>query len=334
MKKNYLKLSISITIFLVSQAFYAQTPINASDLNPVSGDIFPYFTVDYISPGEAGLNKTWDFSGMTKLSGAPDATDLNVNTPSAKGLGTVYATSNIVEESQGNGYAMKTSNNTLQISGVFSPGGSIVYSDFEDLLVYPLTLNETHTDTWEGSMKVQNLTLNRKGTTTVTVDGFGTLITPSGTFENVYRVHIEQEYDDSGYSNSHYVNDQYSWFKAGVHSHLAMITDFNVDGNTYYSRGTYLDYKKASLNQLINTQTTIFPNPATDEISIKFNENLSVISKIYVSDLMGNIVFETETNQGNTTKINTKNLAEGLYTVLIKSNNEILSINKFSIANR
>ena len=335
MKLNYLKMAVGFSLTMTSQMFFAQSPVSASDLNPQNGDVFQYHTVNYVSPGNAGLNQTWDFSGMTELTLSPGISAINVSTPGSKGLDSIFTTSNIIEETQGGSFVMKTSNNALQITGAIISGENLIYSNFENILVYPLTINETHTDTWEANLSIQGFSLNRSGSTTVTVDGYGTLITPKGTYENVYRVHIEQDYTDSGYSNSHYQNHQYSWYKAGIHSHIAMLTDYYVDGSNSYSRGAYLENQTLDVNQLTTNQTKIFPNPANEKLTISFDKPQSLNSSVTISDLLGNIVYESKLSELNQSLIvDTQQFAEGFYNVTILVENQVISNNKVAISRK
>ena len=75
--------------------------------------------------------------------------------------------------------------------------------------------------------------------------------------------------------------------------------------------GIYFDNNSPSKNQI-----SIFPNPATGEISLAFSKPLLLSSKIKIYDLYGNKVLETETPSdilNSVYKIDIRHLSLGLY---------------------
>ena len=70
-------------------------------------------------------------------------------------------------------------------------------------------------------------------------------------------------------------------------------------------------------NEVIQSTTHLYPNPAKDNINIVSYAEL--INSVEVYNLSGQKVLSKKVNNGTTTKINTSGLAKGVYIVDIKS---------------
>jgi len=89
------------------------------------------------------------------------------------------------------------------------------------------------------------------------------------------------------------------------------------------------DNNNASLieNQLI---TKIFPNPSDDITTILFSENISnAVASLY--DQSGKLVWTKFVNEGNSIKINTIDLSEGIYTVQIQADDFLITPSKLIV---
>ncbi len=68
---------------------------------------------------------------------------------------------------------------------------------------------------------------------------------------------------------------------------------------------------------------SIFPNPTSDILFLRRNNNISTSSKIMLVDLSGRIVYSSSW-QGNNLSISTSEIADGIYILKIESLNEIV----------
>lgn len=164
----------------------AQPTITATGINPIGGDVITTTNTNYVGPGSAGINQTWDLSTMTP-SGA-SATFAYAN-PSSTPYASSFTNSNVSASYGGSYVYYKTSSAAWQFYGAVT-SATMSYSNPEDFLHFPFTYTNTYTDSWATTFISGGYTFYRTGTTTVTADGYGTLITPSGTFSNVLRVHF------------------------------------------------------------------------------------------------------------------------------------------------
>lgn len=85
----------------------------------------------------------------------------------------------------------------------------------------------------------------------------------------------------------------------------------------------------------LSTHTTedlnvsIYPNPASDQLNINFNDNNSTADRLVIVDLLGNIVFEDGLEIRN--EINVADLAKGVYVLQFYNGNSNLSNRRITI---
>lgn len=320
MKKSYVLLT-ALSCCFISQ-INAQT-LTAAGINPTIGETMGLFSTAGFNEGNAGSGQTWDISSLT---GTPSG--VTIVTPGSTPSGSSFPTSNAVFE-QGGAYTyLKTSASALQNVGISGGGVNIVYSNGEDLLHFPLALTNTYMDSWAASFVSGGYTFYRTGTTTVTADGTGTLITPDGTISNVVRIHFVQDYQDSTFIGVpyliNYVNDQYFWYKDGVHYALAstfhLTSDTGADNTGGYYQSLILGVNE---NSQLADGFAVYPNPATDKIQVQFSNDGASSVRISLINLAGQEVYARDADQLSTGEniqtIAVDGLEKGTYFVRIAS---------------
>lgn len=330
MNKKLLKNIFSIGTFcLLNVTLFAQTPIPASGLTPKVGDKFVVNTGSYVEPGAGGLNQSWYLDKIEYLSQNEFRTELPIN----MGVTSKFPEASVVLANKAGNFIVKNTSTEMINLGFSMSGVDFVYSDHETLLKFPLTYNDNFTDKWGGSIDYGNgLTTYRIGTTTAHVDGFGTLYTPDGVFQNAYRVKFKQLYTDSmtmsGFfvQKINYENNQYSWYVNGIHYSVAQIFEFNADNNSV-KQSTYLNYNKTNLTDNLLSETKIFPNPCTNKVNVKSITG----NNVKITDLAGKIVLEKSISINEVNEIELNNLNPSLYLLTIYNNDEIVSQEKISI---
>lgn len=281
MKNLYM---LSISTFLVGNLF-AQPTMQSTDLNLQAGDNFTIVSSSWNSPGSSGGNQTWNFSSMPN-SGTNYTISVTANNSGS------YAPANLIMATSAGsqsstGYILA---NTTELSQIASIGGgtTMTYSDPMKMLVYPLTSITNVTDNFEATFQSNGVDFERTGTSMITVDGWGTLTTPSGTFTNVFRVKNELEYQDEVMGQIlEYSSVTYSWYKAGIHYALASFSEVTALGNTTQS-GQYLLTGNLGLEDKSAITFDISPNPVSDFIKIKLPDH--AIDQVQVTDLSGKVI--------------------------------------------
>lgn len=307
MKKIYLILLSSLSSFLQAQT------ILGTDINPVAGDNFSITTSAWINPGGSGANQTWNLSTMTNT-GQQTVSNSSSTIPGAN-----------IQQVWSTGVTMHLNLNSTQHDVVrqIAQGVTISFSNPWTMYGFPLSLNASGTDNYSASFTSQGTTFQRNGTTTWTVDGSGTLTTPSGTFNNVLRIKIENEFTDatSGFEIE-YSQEIYVWVKAGYRHWLAQVEDTQSDFGGG-SAGSYLNTLGLSVPESL-IAFNIFPNPSSDYISIQ-SQNIDLVQTSQIFDMSGKLLFEAITSQ-----IDISELAEGVYMlVLLDAQKAILTRQKF-----
>jgi hypothetical protein len=182
-------------------------------------------------------------------------------------------------------------------------------------------------------------TYYRKGTTTVTADGYGTLTTPNGTYTNCLRIHFVQAFTDSVYMSAPtiitYSNDEYMWYKNGIHSALAYTYTTTSNGSPS-TNGGFLS-SPLGIDEVNNSITSfnVYPNPASSSINLDFNLTESKKAGYKIYNTLGEEMITTDTKEAfaglNNYKIDTGNLPEGIYFVKLILENGNIQTRRFSV---
>ncbi|HXD91911.1 MAG TPA: T9SS type A sorting domain-containing protein [Bacteroidia bacterium] len=344
MKTPLQNLFLAASLFTACMGI-AQPTLTAAGINPVVGDAFVDNNTDYVSPGAAGANQTWNLSTMT-VSATNSYTAVN---PSSTSNSTSFPGANVCETITSAGYYgyYKTSSSALQIMGNVAPSGTATvimpYSNPEDLLHFPFTYTNSYTDTWATNFMSSGYMFYRKGTDSITADGYGTLTLPNGTFGNVTRVHFVQNYQDSANFGVPYIityrNDEYMWYLNGNHYPIATIATLaNSASGTPSQYGSYLSGIVGGIanENAITTSCNIFPNPASTNITLNLtlSENKKVEIKLFNS--LGsqiNVTVNAEGVQGsNNYNLDVTHLAQGIYFAQINLDGVLVSTKRFVIS--
>jgi hypothetical protein len=319
--KNKLGISFFIIMGVCLDFLNANPPvITYLGINPSVGQSYiQYNDVNFFDAGSAGANITWDMSSMFSSS----SSTVTIVSPSSTIDGSNFPNSNLGYDF-GGGFVMyyKKSTTALQLYGIKLMGTLLPYSNPEDFLRFPFTYNDSFEDTWETEFESGGSTYYRGGTTTVTADGYGTIITPNGTYDNVLRVLLHQVYRDSTnfYGTpfvTEYENIQYFWYKEGYNYQIASVFDLQADGSPYSAGGYYTSnvtgIEKISRND-INVNT--YPNPAKDFITFNINAQANESCEIIIYNSVGqetNLNKKFNSMQGNNTiEMDISNLNNGI----------------------
>ncbi len=192
LNKQLILLILMVNFCLLS---LAQPTLTSSSFNQNVGETFDVLDISFssVSPGSSGANQTWDFSNGIELQSF-SATMLD---PASTPYGSSFPSANICQESGGSYAYYRHDNNAQQIHGTFQSGVIIQYNNPEDYIRFPLNYTDSFTDYFEANYESGGVNFYRSGTSTGTYDGYGTLIMPYGTFSNVIRVKLVEDYQDS-----------------------------------------------------------------------------------------------------------------------------------------
>ena len=317
------KFILSLAIVCCTYTVFAQPTINAANFNPVENtETQLSLALDTLaSTGANGANQTWNYSTLSggfslmstfhSATGKPGASLFNAN----------YCTNS------GNDYSyFKIDNDGIRTMGDYNAGAGNVITNASFEYKYPLTyttnttdiINERRTDIASGIYDDLKGTRNFKGV------GYGTLILPSGTFNNVLKVVITtvdtDYYNGSLYSITHTTNTQ--WLYPGITGALLISTFTVLEQNgtlSPFPSSGYTSKTPLAINEEVkkNYQFSCFPNPAKNSMNIRFTINKATDARVTILAMNGQAVRHSAPVKAtaglNTFPVNTEGLATGNY---------------------
>ena len=337
MKKNIYCLVAGSLLFNVTICL-AQPILTASGINSRIGERGTFTNTSYVDPGNAGPNQTWDLTSMSGTLGDPST----VVSASSTSYGYKFPNANIAGSNPKTGQTtyFKTSEKALQFCGTATTATVLAYSDMEDLLRFPFAFTNSYNDSWATQFENGGNTFYRTGVSTVTADGYGTLITPNGTYADVMRVHFVQVYQDSTYIGYpykiSYKNDEYMWYKEGIHIQLAAVFTVTTSIGSPIKAGAYAT-GNVGIDDLPEWSNSLhlFPNPASDKVNLDFTSYNRQQVEVRLYNAVGQQVDVTQSKENaldlNRIQLDVAGLAEGIFFAQIVSDEKILASKRFII---
>jgi hypothetical protein len=283
----------------------AQTTLTGADLNPLPGQWSVVYQCPIVSQGLPGANQTWDLSGLQSTttitrsytsSSIPGAT-IRQN----KNTNGVITSIDLKCDNTGQEIIVE-SNQTGVVIGYFNP---------KKILALPTVYNNSYQDNYHADVSGTPV----YGELVEVVDGYGTLITPEGTFSNVIRVHLHDDfYVDTDLQTLYFTEDTYTWYKAGIKDELASITSIAQVGQVpYYESAIYLETTTYGLTEEEMGKLAVYPNPVASSFSIQPSEE--VVKSITITDLQGRLFKCSYKELANTIVVDSEQLSIGTYFV-------------------
>ena len=338
MKNNFLT---ALLLTSSSLGLLAQPTLNINS-SPAVGFTYSTSQVDLGSTteGAEGANATWDFSTLLDTgvvntynfvdpAGLPDAASFPTATIAYSGL---------LEGVEFRAY-LKNSATSFELLGsaVSSPFGDFVipFSDPMKLFSFPTTFNSTYSDTYRNGFSADfgfaSTTTSTTGTMSYEVDGYGTLVTSSGTYNNVLRMKkydvsfdtsfttIAGEEQPPNYSENRALSYEWVVVANGESIPVFVITTDTTftEFDETYSRSASHSYSD-EFTGLENNQATdfmLFPNPTEGKFVATVSKQ---IREIEICDITGKTVqtFTPDADQLNDVQeFDITSLASGIYYV-------------------
>lgn len=155
------------------------------------------------------------------------------------------------------------------------------------------------------------MTKNDNGTLMITFVDFNfssslsAIIYENGTWTNIGPAGFTNAIGSKCSITSHN-NTPYILYKDAGASNMATVRYYYIEPNSV-SNFTH------------NNNLTIYPNPATNQITIKVNENSDNFGTIYIYNMFGSLI-QTEKIHQNLQQLNTSNLSNGIYLITYENN--------------
>ena len=292
---------------LLSFSAISQVTVSQSDM-PSSGDTlrFSVASAAGVDPGTGGNNQTWDFSSLQSTSQYVDEflpvsscpftyvatygfpfsgsySDMGRLDNSAFQIPTIPGI-NLTINDVYNFYKSNSADFSQKGFGASINGFPIPipYSDSDVLVPLPLTSTSTSTSPYSFNIQIPSLGYyGRVAERNNTVDGWGTLITPFGTFQTL-RIRSELAYTDTiaidqlgfGFMLPQQTEVKYKWVAPGYGWPLLEITATTIPfvGTETVSRVVYRDniaIDDTGIEDAVLSAVEMYPNPASDVVMVK-----------------------------------------------------------------
>jgi hypothetical protein len=295
---------------------------------PKIGDIQISYIADTngITFNNTGANFVWDYSNLNVTANKvysffedPETTPYISSFNSATLVGTATD------------YYSYYYADTNEFSRLGNGSSSYVMIDTDPLKTFefPFNFGDQMTDSMYATYILSSKMHQYSGFNSLVADGWGKLKLPKNSYTNVLRLKRMQYFKDtaSGENTETFIT-MYSWYN-GINNFPLLQAVFNkryTYGNPTPTINNYIYV--SDLTQIVSipslknsSQVNIYPNPAHNELNIEFKTNQRVNFDITLTDLLGNIVRQIDTEvleigkYQNTIEIS--GLPKGLYTVKI-----------------
>ena len=296
MKKT---LTLFIAGLISAASAIAQPTLTAATSIPPAGYSYQLWAGNTFAASNSGPNQTWDFTALSYPASVIQTYALCGATNCAPFPGT-----NLVGNTTGNGgdIYLINSNTAQSIKGIVAGGTSLVYTDPEDLYRFPMTYNSSFVDQFAVSFVSGGTTYYRRGSDSTVVDGYGTLKTPAGTFNNVLRIKRVETYSDSAQINGSpfiitYKSSIYTWNDAAHKDILfttsTVTTTLPGGGTSTLNANRYTQGQPTTgINEVNGNQFTwnIHPNPAKGQAQVAISLKMAASVQICITDFTGRLV--------------------------------------------
>lgn len=293
-----LRLAPVLGILIPTMAVFGQPVLTVADLVPPLGSTAVRDFCNFIPPGPDSADFVFDATGITSFQQfqydylEPTTTPFIADLPQATHCYTDAANPNTYV------YTLVTATEVQYVGLRYLTGPFDFTSDPQIWYQLPMTHNLSFTDTWESTAQdFQGSNYVRTGTTTVSYNGHGTVILPSGTFTDCARVETYEVFTDA-YANDTlpYIHTTVNYHKAGIP--VPVFTTFvrlGVITQDYDTLGAYtyaINDASVGLQRLEHTAllARVFPNPATDQVTVQLLGTPESAITVTVLDATGRTV--------------------------------------------
>lgn len=309
------KLLLFIPVQLVAVSVFAQPILTSTDLNSNIGDVFVDVNSGYLNEGAAGADVIWDLSAMTNIG--------NYQTDVTSGSASYPATNRTLTYSNGVINYLNEDATGKFIHALDAAGTVITYQQPGQMMFYPFEYEAEVINSFACTFNSGGYDFDRSGFEVLEYDGYGTLITPAGTFNNVVRLHLHQEYtDESIVMDIDYVVDSYSWYIAGYRNMIASVSTITSSFSGTQQYGLYAASPTVGLlsNESEALNVDVYPNPSVNELFISQSETFK-INKIDLITPDGRVVnnIDFQTTQDDNVTIDMSTFATGSYILVLQS---------------
>lgn len=328
--------TILIAYFLVSVTAFGQITITSGNF-PSVGDHFVWGTDEEpsgVTPGSAGANQSWDFTGLTEDI-TSDAIFVN---PSSTPFAANFPEANIATSTNDTvySYMLKNSNKASSLGNVVvgTSGDPLIFNTVPEELLFDYPVN--YLDEWDeefynqyyiatGQPGVDSMRFKSAKEKEVVVDAWGTVTIPLGTYDVLRIKETEVSHDSTWFkiggvwmlqftsTDTYYY---YDWWTNQAPIAPFVVSMSSMDDFATVEDVTWVKDFLVGVDELsARNSLSVYPNPASDYVIIQTEEKDNFNVRIINS--AGQIMQHTDIQGKNVFRLDVSGLAAGLYHCVI-----------------
>lgn len=336
---------LCISIFSVTRA---QVTITTNDM-PVNGHIYTYSNAvndGSVDVTNTGANMTWDFSQLAVTGQSNDTivgisqmpfayqlyffgSDQSIHAGNSINLGTITIDDiwNVYDKNTGD-YSFSGYGGS--VSGFPTP---FVYSPKDRLFALPMNFGNVDSSTSNFNVNIPTVALINQDRKRINeVDGWGTVITPLGSFSCLRVKSTILDHDSlsisaipfpiPGFDLKTY---EYKWVATGGGEPIVQVNASDVFGSPQITAIKYQD--TLITTQIKNTESvqpiTIYPSLANQGFFILANTAFTQHPDVFIYSSDGRQISHITQSNGTVISVDTHNWAEGIYFIQCNMNGSI-----------
>ncbi len=307
---------------------FAQPTLDFPASAPTAGTSFLVKYGAYSAVGAGGTDQTWDYASLVADSTAYVFVEDPAATPGAAQFPS--ATAAVVAPS-GTEY-FQASSWVLELVGPSLIGQTAPLTNPASYLPFPCTYQSSWEDDFAGAIDVMGFAIEVTGNVIGVADGYGTLILPEGTVNDVLRVRrVTTTSLITAFGNGEIEEDAYAFYKVGLGLPILEVSattgDLPLLGPLDIQSLEWTDVNSVGFADLFSDAIgmEVFPNPATDMVQVNFGLSGGRTVAIELMDLSGRAVRTVGVNTANsgvhTSMVDLAGLPAGMYMLRITDDN-------------
>jgi hypothetical protein len=346
-----------LAVFGFTVSTFAQITVTETEMAQIGDQITRYQdTIISFGPGPEGPNQSWDFSGNNLVQRVTNTT--SVIDPSTTPYANDFPNSNVAMTNDNTAYAyFSQSSNELITDGAAGDllmTGEIILTPLNPtskLHEFPKTYGDNFCDPYAFDVTVDgsafspladSARLKHVATICDTVDGWGTITTPVGTYNCLRVKRVEYALDSSFFlptfglppswtflEEAYDTNTSYAWLTMETKLAVAEFTYDSLDQPRAFTWSAIQPQVTTGLDENQQVSIEVFPNPASDIMSIRGLKN-NQVADIRLYDQLGKMVVSERLRNNN--KLSIENLQNGIYFYELYAKEEKLKSGKLVIA--
>ncbi len=360
------KFTLSLFLVIVMHFSQAQITINANDFFSANDTIRLSHTavLTGIDTNLSGANTTWDFSFLTPESQSLDtllAIDSTGVTYSAVFANSFLFPNYQCEYALGNNmlaapvpgltvedplafYKNKSDHHAIAGFGATLNGYKtpIRYTKIDTVYHFPVNYGDKDSCDSYFEVNIPGLaTIKEWKNRNNEVDGYGTLITPYGSFSAI-RIKSILTIKDSVYYNSFPMEFnrrevEYKWLSTNEADFLLQVTTRNMGAATVVYKDSLRQFVSINQYSSMDNSLHIYPNPAKDYITLSFDNQMPLQSPVFISiyDINGRLVqedaIEAKDIQSNNYTLPLQHHTAGQYHIVVTDLNHLYQVKSIII---